>query len=139
MIDIMIDDMHTSEGLGLAANQIGEESCIFVHNNFDGTPGTPAVMINPRVVRISRTTVIDSESCLSVPLFAADVPRSESIVIRSLDRNGGPVITRAEGMLARVIQHELDHLNGIIILDYVSKLRQNMYKRRLNKILRRRK
>lgn len=132
LIDRMIDVMYLSKGLGLAANQIGEIRRIFVYDD----DGNPEVMINPEVLNEEGESR-DTEACLSVPFFSSVVKRSAIFRVRGINDKGQDVIINAEGMLARVFQHEIDHLNGILILDRASQIHRERYRRKLKKRLRR--
>jgi peptide deformylase len=99
-------------GLGLAANQIGVLQRVFVYDDGTGL----GVVINPKIVRAEGEQV-GVEGCLSVPGLQGDVKRAEKIVIQGMDLNGKKVKIEAEGLLARIFQHELDHLNGTLFVD----------------------
>lgn len=132
LIDRMIDTMYLSGGLGLAANQIGENKRIFVYDK----DGNPEAMINPEVLDEHGESKY-TEACLSVPFFSGVVKRSVIFRIKGVDDKGQDVIINAGGMLARVFQHEIDHLNGILILDRVSQFHRDRYRKNLKRRLRR--
>jgi peptide deformylase len=115
LTDLMFDVMEREEGIGLAANQIGIAKKVFVWHN----PETEErfVLVNARIVERSEETVTDSEGCLSVPGHSMQVPRSERVVVEGQTLTGEPVTAEATGLLARIFQHEIDHLEGHIILD----------------------
>jgi peptide deformylase len=115
LTDLMFDVMEREEGIGLAANQIGIAKKVFVWHN----PETEErfVLVNARIVERSEETVTDSEGCLSVPGHSMQVPRSERVVVEGQTLAGEPVTAEATGLLARIFQHEIDHLEGHIILD----------------------
>jgi peptide deformylase len=94
------------------------------------------VLINPKIVAHKGEVISENEGCLSVPEFRSDVKRYSSIVVEGLDRQGKPVRLEAEGMLAIVLQHEIDHLNGKLFIDHISALKRELYKRRMKKKLR---
>ena len=121
LIDDMIDTMRAAPGVGLAAPQIGSPLRIAVI----GVPEQEViVLINPEFVRRSGTREIE-EGCLSVPGYVAEITRSQFVVVKSLDRDGRPQRTRArEDILAQALEHELDHLNGVLYIDYLESLDQ---------------
>ena len=121
LIDDMIDTMRAAPGVGLAAPQVGSPLRIAVI----GVPEQEViVLINPELVRRSGTRQIE-EGCLSVPGYVAEITRSQFVVVKSLDREGRPQRTRArEDVLAQALEHELDHLNGVLYIDYLESLDQ---------------
>ncbi|MDH7481209.1 MAG: peptide deformylase [Armatimonadota bacterium] len=112
LIHDMIDTMHEANGVGFAANQIGVLQKVIVFD--DGTG--PKVLINPKIVHASGEQV-GIEGCLSVPGLQGEVRRANEIEVKGLDERGKPVKIKAEGLTARIIQHELDHLNGVLFID----------------------
>ncbi len=135
LIDDMAVTMYEAPGVGLAANQVGEAKCIIV---YDVTPKEEGrnlnVLINPEIVS-TEGEIVQEESCLSVIDFAADVKRCERIQVRGVDRHGEPVDLEAEGLLSVCLQHEIDHLNGVLVIDHVSTLKRTLYKKKLKKLL----
>jgi peptide deformylase len=109
----MTEAMIKNDGVGLAAPQINESICIIVVKNF----GEPVVMINPEIYKKSWRKETGEEGCLSIPGFYCQVKRHKKISVRALDINGEKMDFQAEDMFARVIQHETDHLKGILITD----------------------
>ena len=105
--------MHEREGVGLAANQIGRLKRIFVAAHED----EEYVIVNPRIEERSETTEKDTEGCLSIPETRVEVERPTAVTVLGQDLCGEPVRVEAEGLLARIFQHEIDHLDGILILD----------------------
>lgn len=93
-----------------------------------------SVIINPEIV-LAEGNIVYEESCLSVIDFAAEVTRSAKIKVRGVDRHGNPVDIVAGGLFARCLQHEIDHLNGILIIDHISSLKRSLYKNKLKKML----
>ena len=136
MIEGMSSTMYESPGVGLAAIQVGFDQSIIV---YDISPRDEKrslhVLINPKVISSEGTTISESEGCLSVPDFRADVKRSASILVEGFDRKEKPLRIEAHGHLAVVLQHEIDHLNGILFIDRISSLKRGLYKRRIKKIL----
>jgi peptide deformylase len=131
LVDDMFETMYAAPGIGLAASQVD------VHQRFmvidvSEEKNTPRVFINPEIATRSGEQVCQ-EGCLSVPGIYADVKRAERIVVRALDRNGVPFETDADGLLAVCIQHEMDHLDGKLFVDYLSPLKRDMVKRKLAK------
>ena len=118
LVERMLRTMHDEGGLGLAANQIGVASQVFVGRS-DEENGQ-IIVVNPIIVEANGEDVM-GEGCLSVPEATIEVPRAEVLVVRGLDADGKEIEYKAEGIIARMIQHEIDHLNGVIILDYLSK------------------
>lgn len=115
LIDFMIDTMDTARGVGLAAPQIGVLQRVLVYSVDD----KELVYINPEIVEMSGE-VISDEGCLSLASIQIPVSRAEHVTVKALDRKGKPIRHKASGMQARVIQHEIDHLDGILIIDRVS-------------------
>ena len=133
LIDDMADTMYQAPGIGLACNQIGEPCRIIIFDtSAKDEPNNLCVVINPEIVEASGT-VINEEGCLSVVDYRADVKRSECITVKGLDREGNPILLEEEGLPAIVLQHEIDHLNGTLFIDHISKLKRELYKRKLKK------
>ena len=120
-IDDMVETMHQNNGVGLAAVQVGElQNIIVVEAPFEEDvpdSGKLYVFVNPDIVRASRDTEPGIEGCLSVPGYIGEVERSVEVIVRGLDRQGKPQRLRAEGYLARVFQHEIDHCKGVLYID----------------------
>jgi peptide deformylase len=135
LIDDMADTMYEAPGVGLAAIQVGCGQSVMI---YDGLPGevnrSLEVLINPKIVDSEGEIISQDEGCLSVPDFRADLTRASSILVEGLDREGKPI--QAEGYLAIVLQHEIDHLNGKLFIDHLSALKRELYKRRVKKMLR---
>lgn len=112
LIERMYEIMKNHNGLGLAANQIGVDLQIFTYDVGEG----PHAVINPKIIR-SKGEDISVEGCLSIPGIQGDVPRAEEVTIKGLDEDGKPIRIKAKGLLARVFQHETDHLNGYLFID----------------------
>ena len=91
------------------------------------------MLVNPKIITSEGEILSENEGCLSVPEFRADVKRAERILVEGVDRDGNPLRFEADGLLAIVIQHELDHLNGTLFIDHISALKRQMYKRRVKK------
>jgi peptide deformylase len=117
LIDDMVETMHEAHGVGLAAPQVGEEAQIFVYQAA-GPPEIPLqVVINPLVTPQAREMVYEWEGCLSIPDLRGLVPRHPSVRVQGLDREGQPLNYVVAGFEARIVQHEYDHLNGVVFLD----------------------
>ncbi|MDO8588827.1 MAG: peptide deformylase [Armatimonadota bacterium] len=112
LVDHMIEVMRQAPGVGLAANQIGVDKHIFVYDVGEG----PAALLNPKIIK-RRGSQTGTEGCLSVPGLQGEVRRASSVVAEGLDIDGNKVRIQAEGLLARVFQHEIDHLNGHLFID----------------------
>ena len=123
LIDDMVETMHDARGVGLAAPQIGEDIQLFVYQAA-GPPEIPLhVIVNPLITPQARELVYDWEGCLSIPDLRGLVPRHPAIRIQGLDREGHPLDYSAHGFEARIVQHEYDHLNGVVFLDRMRDLR----------------
>lgn len=119
LIDDMFDTMHAAQGIGLAAPQVGRSERLAVVE----VDEMPLVLINPEIVD-ERGSERAEEGCLSIPEIYGDVDRSAEVVVRALDRTGAPIEIAASGLLARCLQHEIDHLHGKLFLDYLSFLKR---------------
>ncbi len=124
LIDDMIETMRAAPGVGLAANQVdiplrvvvveyGEED----ENGEEKTPARLYTLVNPEITRVDQETETAPEGCLSIPGFAGEVERSVAITVKAQNRHGQPVRVKAKGWLARIFQHELDHLEGVLFID----------------------
>jgi peptide deformylase len=133
IIDQMIETMYLAPGIGLAANQVGLLKRVIV---FDGSPKedepNPHVLINPEIVA-SEDSIKWDEACLSVPDYTADVIRKARVQVKGLDRHGNPLNLEAEELLAVCLQHEIDHLDGVLFIDRISSLKRALYKKKLKK------
>ncbi|HCM43133.1 MAG TPA: peptide deformylase [Candidatus Omnitrophota bacterium] len=116
--DDMIDTMYTDDGVGLAAPQVGVSKQILIASP-QNQPGTEIVICNP-VIETSGGTQMGPEGCLSFPGVFADVPRAQWIQLRYQDRKGQTVVVKIEDFFARIVQHEMDHLNGFLLIDRVN-------------------
>lgn len=135
LIDRMTVTMYQAPGIGLAANQVGEPIRVVVYDLSDREEGPkPKVLINPEIVT-AEGEVVYEESCLSVIDYSAEVRRNSHIKVAGFDRNGNPVDLEAEGLMAICLQHEIDHLNGVLYIDHISNLKRALYKKKLRKIL----
>ena len=134
MIDQMSIAMYEAPGVGLAAIQVGWDKSVLI---YDISPpdqeNTLQVLINPRIVDHEGEVLSENEGCLSVPEFRSDVKRYASLLVEGVDREGRPLQLEAQGMLAIVLQHEIDHLRGKLFIDHISALKRQMYTRRMKK------
>ena len=122
LIKDMFDTMYEAPGIGLAAPQVGKSlSLAVVHIQHKGNK--PLVLINPRIEH-AEGKVVSDEGCLSIPGLACNVPRAEKVVVSGLNEQGLPVTLKAQGLLARCFQHEIDHLNGTLIIHRTSLVRR---------------
>jgi peptide deformylase len=119
LVEKMLKTMRDEEGLGLAANQIGVASQVLVGRS-DEKEGR-IVLVNPIIVKADGEDVL-GEGCLSVPIATVEISRAEILVVRGFDADGKEVEYKVKGLIARMIQHEIDHLNGVLIIDYLSKV-----------------
>jgi len=136
MINHMSDTMYEAPGVGLAAIQIGWNKSLLIYDVARDEKRSLHVLINPKIISREGEILSEDEGCLSVPDFRADVKRAAAVTVEGYDREGKPVKLDAEGFLAIVLQHEIDHLNGILFIDRISSLKRQMYKRRVQKQLR---
>ncbi|TFH67930.1 peptide deformylase [Gammaproteobacteria bacterium LSUCC0057] len=132
LIDDMFETMRAANGIGLAATQVDVHQRIIVMDLGEETP-TPRVFINPEIEVVAEQTQPYDEGCLSVPGFYAPVERPSEVIIRALDRDGRPFEERAQGLLAVCIQHEIDHLDGKLFVDYLSPLKRQRIRKKLEK------
>jgi peptide deformylase len=134
LIDDMIESMYAADGIGLAAVQIGVPKRIIVMD-LDQKDGkkNPRVFINPKILWASEELATFEEGCLSVPDIWEDVERPAKIRAEHLDRDGKTVMLEAEGLLATCLQHEMDHLEGVLFIDHISRLKRSMALRKLQK------
>jgi peptide deformylase len=134
LMDDMLETMYVAPGIGLAAPQVGVlKRVIVVDISQEGEPKTPLCMANPELLWVSDEDASYEEGCLSVPEHYAEVVRPARIRVRYLDRDNAVRDLEAEGLLATVIQHEMDHLDGILFIDHLTNLKRNMILRKLSK------
>ncbi len=135
LIDDMADTMYQAPGIGLAGNQVGESCRIIIYDiSAKDEPNRLQIVINPEIVEAGGSVTFE-EGCLSVVDYCAEVKRANYITVKGLDREGNPIVLKKEGLPAIVLQHEIDHLNGTLFIDHISKLKRELYKRRLKKQL----
>lgn len=128
IIDDMVETMREAPGVGLAAPQVDVPLRLIVveydedEEEEEETPPKLYVLINPEIMRLSEETEVGTEGCLSIPGFVGDVERPVGAVIKGLNRHGKPVRVKSEGWLARIFQHEIDHLEGVLFIDRAEKV-----------------
>ncbi|CDG18737.1 peptide deformylase [Xenorhabdus doucetiae] len=138
LIDDMLETMYnTDNGIGLAAPQVGRQEAVLV---IDLSPNRdqPMTLVNPKIVEKERR-VVNQEGCLSIPGYYAEVERFEKVKVEACDRFGQPMTIESEDFLSIVMQHEIDHLHGIIFIDYLSPLKRQMALKKVKKSLSNRK
>lgn len=133
LTDDMLETMYDAPGIGLAATQINVHQRVIVIDITEDK-SAPLVFINPQLAPISDATEESQEGCLSVPGFYETVQRPEKVRIDALNRDGKPFTMECDGLLAVCIQHEVDHLNGKLFVDYISPLKRNRIRKKLEKI-----
>ena len=135
-IDNMAETMYNAPGMGLAATQVGIDKRIIIYD-ISGPEDDPKleVLINPEIVEADGSQLSEGEGCLSVPDYRSDVKRYEWVRVEALDRDGQPVEIKTDGIHAIVLQHEIDHLDGVLFIDKISALKREMYKRKVKKQL----
>jgi len=133
-LDDLAESMYTHRGVGLAAPQVGEAIRVAVID-VDQQEDNPVLyeLVNPEVVEASEETSDYEEGCLSFPGEAETVTRPARVTVRARDRRGNPFEIKAEGLLATALQHEIDHLDGVVFIDHISRLKRNLIERRMKK------
>lgn len=132
LIDDMLETMYNEQGAGLAAVQVGHLKRLFIVDiSEDGN--APLVFINPEIVTASEQKICFSEGCLSFPGGRLMIDRPEVVTVKYQDEMGNSKEMTADGWLSRAIQHENDHLNGVLLIDYVSKLKADMLNKKVHK------
>ncbi len=135
LLDDMLETMYAAPGIGLAAPQIGVMKRVVVMDvSDDKDKPQPLKLVNPEIIWESEDTSVYQEGCLSIPEQYADVERPAEVGLRYLDENGKEHEIEADGLLATCIQHELDHLDGILFTDYLSALKRNMILKKVQKL-----
>ncbi len=135
----MLETMYAAPGVGLAAPQVNVSRRLIVLDVSEKEEEKqPFVMINPQIVRKSEKPNVHEEGCLSIPDVRVEIERPAEVVVQYLDREGKPQELEADDLLATCIQHELDHLDGRLLIDYMSRLKRDMVVRRFKKLARER-
>ena len=134
LMDDMLETMYAAPGIGLAAIQVGIPKRVIVMDLAPkDEPRNPMYFVNPQIIKKSENISTYEEGCLSVPGQFAEINRPEQCHVKYLDYHGKQKEMKAEGMLATCIQHEMDHLEGILFIDYLSKLKKSMIIKKLSK------
>ncbi|CAO3415011.1 peptide deformylase [Azospirillum endophyticum] len=135
LMDDMVETMYDANGIGLAAPQVGVlDRVIVVDVHEKGEPANPIRLANPEIVWSSDEKSVCEEGCLSVPEQYAEVTRPQRVRVRYLDEKNQQQEIEADGMLATCIQHEIDHLNGVLFVDYLSMLKRNILLKKVQKM-----
>jgi peptide deformylase len=125
LVDDLFETMHAAKGVGLAANQVGVALRVAVVDVGEDNP-PPLVLINPRIVHASETTETAEEGCLSIPDIFGDVERPATVTLEALDRDGKPYRVELSALKGRAVQHEIDHLDGVLFLDHLSAVKRSL-------------
>ena len=137
LLDDMFETMYAAPGIGLAAPQVGVMQRVVVIDVADKeSPPQPLALVNPEIVARGEDKVVAEEGCLSLPEIYADVERHARVFVRFTDRDGELREMDADGLLARCLQHELDHVDGVLFVDHLSALKRKMLMRKLAKLQR---
>jgi peptide deformylase len=135
LADDMLETMYDAPGIGLAAIQIGEPLRMLVIDLAkEGDEPAPHVFINPEILARTDDRSVYEEGCLSIPDYYAEVERPASVRVKYLDRDGKQQEVEADGLLATCLQHEIDHLDGVLFIDHISKLKRDIVIRRFKKL-----
>lgn len=135
----MIETMYDAPGIGLAAIQIGiPRRMVVIDVSRDEDEKNPTVFINPEIVKSSDEQSTYDEGCLSIPEYYAEVERPANITVKYLDLSGKEQMLEADGLMATCLQHEIDHLDGVLFIDYLSKLKRNMVIKKFTKLAKQR-
>ena len=138
LIEDMFEAMYEAPGIGLAAIQIGEpKRVVTLDLAKKDEPKAPQVFINPEIVWASEERSIHEEGCLSIPEYYEEVERPAEVKVKYLDRDGKPREVHATGILATCLQHEVDHLNGVLFIDHLSKLKRDRVLKKFSKAAKR--
>ena len=134
LADDMLETMYDAPGIGLAAIQIGiPRRLLVVDIAREGEEKAPQVFINPEIVKSSDERSVYEEGCLSIPEYYAEVERPAVVTVKHIGRDGKEHLVEADGLLATCLQHEIDHLNGVLFIDYISRLKREMVIRKFTK------
>jgi peptide deformylase len=133
LVPRMFDTMYKAPGIGLAAPQVDVLLRLVVIDLAPGDVNAPMVLVNPEIITVSEEWATREEGCLSVPNQYADVSRPARVIVSYTDLDGAPHRVEADGLLAACLQHEIDHLDGVLFVDHLSTLKRNMILRRLAK------
>ncbi len=129
LIRDMAETMYTDSGVGLAAPQVGiSKRIIIIDEEKEGL----MVLVNPEIIK-SEGEIIDEEGCLSIPGIYSDVRRSSKVTVKALNENGDKIEITKEGLIARALQHEIDHLNGVLFIDKIGRMKRQILLNKLKK------
>ncbi len=132
LMEDMLETMYSAPGVGLAAPQVGVNRRIIVIDIRPDDKKAPIMLVNPEIVE-GDGKITYEEGCLSLPEFTAEIERMNEVTVKGTSEKGDEVTYEAEGLLAVVFQHEIDHLNGILLVDKVSRLKRDIYRRKMKK------
>jgi len=128
LADDMVETLRQAPGVGLASPQVGESLRLVVieygDDDDENVPSKLYVVVNPEITRTSEEKIVATEGCLSIPGVQGDVERFQAVTVKGLNRHGRPMTVKAKGWLARIFQHEIDHLDGVLFVDRAEKLWQ---------------
>jgi len=134
LADDMLETMYDAPGIGLAAIQIGvPRRMLVIDVSREGEEKQPLVFLNPEIVASSDERSVYEEGCLSIPDYYAEVERPATVTVKYLDRDGKDQTVEADGLLATCLQHEIDHLNGVLFIDHISRLKRDMVIKKFTK------
>ncbi|MBN7808507.1 peptide deformylase [Agrobacterium rosae] len=137
LADDMLDTMYDAPGIGLAAIQIGvPRRMLVIDISREDEDRKPVVFINPEILTVSDDVSTYEEGCLSIPDYYAEVERPASLTVGYIDRDGKKQTVEADGLLATCLQHEMDHLNGVLFIDHISRLKRDMVIKKFTKAAR---
>ncbi|MFZ2587928.1 MAG: peptide deformylase [Alphaproteobacteria bacterium] len=140
----MLETLHTAQGIGLAAPQIGlSQRIVVIEHEVEGEPGhrtpksgsKPLLMVNPTLLATSTDMIESEEGCLSIPWLYDVIHRHAEVKVGYLDEHGNPQTVEADGLLSRCLQHELDHLDGVLFIDHLSRLKRGLADKKYKKLL----
>jgi len=135
LMDDMIETMHHARGIGLAANQVGITKKLCVLDLGLREDKVPLIVLLNPVITEKEGVVDAEEGCLSIPGYLTSIKRAEKVIVKGINREGKDIEIEAEGLLARALQHEIDHLEGLLFIDRMSPVRREFFKRRYKKLL----
>lgn len=134
LVEDMFETMYDAPGIGLAAIQIGvPERVVTIDTAREGEEKSPLALINPEIIASSEELSVYQEGCLSIPEYYEDVERPARVTVRFMDLNGEVREIEADGLLATCVQHEIDHLNGVLFIDHISKLKRDRVVKKFTK------
>tara|TARA_B100000315_G_C14572379_1_gene586250 strand:- start:2036 stop:2566 length:531 start_codon:yes stop_codon:yes gene_type:complete len=134
LIDDMVETMYAAPGIGLAAHQIGLPLQLFIIDGALKDPEHPIIVMANPIICSQGGEVLEEEGCLSLPKYVDHIKRASNITMTGFDRSGNPFTLEGEGLLARAMQHEYDHVQGVLMLDRLSPLKRSLYIKRVKKL-----